>query len=141
MLISWILFLIYHISRYTERVWIQDLDFINRCTSFVYRTVEFDDCEARNPFVCEIDPKVLLSPIFWAADIVFISVITSFAIAILLLLIICFCWYSKNKTRQMQRLERRNSIRQSLRSLNSIDPQGSLRRRNFVSILFSIEFV
>ncbi|XP_063702920.1 protein bark beetle isoform X2 [Culicoides brevitarsis] len=117
--------------RYTERVWIQDLDFINRCTSFVYRSVEFDDCEAKNPFVCEIDPKVFLKPIFWSADIVFISVVVLFVVAIVLLLILCCCWYSKTKHRQMQRFERRNSIRQSLRSLNSIDPQGSLRRRNY----------
>lgn len=124
----------YLISRYTERVWIQDLDFINRCTSFVYRSVEFDDCEAKNPFVCEIDPKVFLKPIFWSADIVFISVVVLFGLAIILLLVLCFCWYSKTKHRQMQRFERRNSIRQSLRSLNSIDPQGSLRRRNYVSV-------
>lgn len=35
----------------------------------------------------------------------------------------------------MQRLQRRNSIRQSLRSLNQID-QGSLRRRNYVGLYF-----
>lgn len=41
----------------------------------------------------------------------------------------------------MQRLERRNSIRQSLRSLNAIDPQGSLRRRNYVGLCFNEMFI
>lgn len=44
-----------------------------------------------------------------------------------------YLWWSKSKTRHTQRLQRRNSIRQSLRSLNNIDPQGSMRRRNYMN--------
>jgi hypothetical protein len=45
---------------------------------------------------------------------------------------LCFCWYRKSKTRHMERLQRRNSIRQSIRSLNMIDPQGGSMRRRYM---------
>ena len=111
-------------------------------------------------FICEIDPKVItnkyhlifvsfiefdaiikflnfffqvvIDPLSWRADIFAISIISAFVLAIILLILVAICWYAKSKHRHVQRLQRRNSIRQSLRSLNSIDPQGSLRRRNFV---------
>lgn len=78
--------------------------------------------------------QVVIDPLSWQADIVAISVISSFVAALLLLCLFGVCWYSKSRHRHNQRLQRRNSIRQSLRSLNTIDPQGSIRRRNFVGI-------
>lgn len=63
-----------------------------------------------------------------------ISVVSSLVAAMFLLCLFVVCWWSKSRHRHTQRLERRNSIRQSLRSLNTIDPQGSMRRRNFVGI-------
>lgn len=116
--------------RYTERVWIQDLDLLNQCTTFVYRNVEVDDCDTKSAFLCEIDPKVVINPLSWKADIVAIGVISAFVLFIVFLVLVCVCWYAKSRHRHTQRLERRNSIRQSLRSLNAIDPQGSIRRRN-----------
>lgn len=44
--------------RYPDRVWIQDLSHLEQCTSFLYRTVEIDDCNSKRGFICEIDPKV-----------------------------------------------------------------------------------
>jgi hypothetical protein len=45
-----------------------------------------------------------------------------------------YLWWAKSKARHSQRLQRRNSIRQSLRSLNMIDPQGgSIRRRGYMN--------
>jgi hypothetical protein len=118
--------------RYAEHVWIQDYDYLERCTAFVYRTVEFDDCNMRNAFICEIDPKIVINPLSWQADIVAISVITLFILGMFLMCCIGYLWWSKSKFRQRQRMQRRNSIRQSLRSLNMIDPQGgSIRRRNY----------
>jgi hypothetical protein len=113
---------------------VQDYDFLERCTAFVYRTVEFDDCNMRNAFICEIDPKIIID-ITWHADIVAISVICLLVIGLLLMCCIGYCWWAKSKERHVQRLERRNSIRQSLRSLNTIDPQGSIRRRGYVSLI------
>jgi hypothetical protein len=117
--------------RWSERIWIQDLNSLDECTTFVYKTVEIDSCDAKSAFLCEIDPKVIIDPLSWKADIVAISVIIALACGIFLLCCIGCLWYNKSRHRHAQRLQRRNSIRQSLRSLNSIDPQGSIRRRNY----------
>lgn len=53
-----------------------------------------------------------------------VAVIGSFAAAIILLVIVGACWWSKSKYRHTQRLERRNSIRQSLHSLRSVGTPG-----------------
>lgn len=48
-------------SRYLrnyERVWVQDANYIDRCTSFLYQSVEVEECHNRHAFLCEIDPKV-----------------------------------------------------------------------------------
>ncbi|XP_058814213.1 protein bark beetle isoform X1 [Topomyia yanbarensis] len=122
-------------SRYlrsAEKVWIQDPNYIDRCTSFIYRNVEIEECHERHAFLCEIDPKVEIDPLFWKADAVAVAMLSALIMVFALLLCICFCWVFKSRYRQTQRLQRRNSIRQSMRSLNSIDPQGSIRRRNFV---------
>ncbi|XP_037927279.1 protein bark beetle [Teleopsis dalmanni] len=116
---------------YPEKVWVQDFNHIDRCTSFVFGEIEVEDCNRQMGLICEIDPKVVIDPLSWRADVFAISIISAFILAIILLIMVAFCWYAKSKHRHVQRLQRRNSIRQSLRSLNSIDPQGSLRRRNF----------
>jgi hypothetical protein len=119
-------------------VWIQDYDFLEKCTAFVYRTVEFDDCNMRNAFICEIDPKIIINPLAWHTDIVAISVMSLFIVGMVLICCVGYFWYAKSKKRHVQRLERRNSIRQSLRSLNMIDPQGSIRRRGYVNIISKV---
>lgn len=120
--------------RFSEKVWIQDLNYINQCTAFIYRTVEIDECNTRSSFLCEIDPKVIIDPLSWQADILAVGLISVLAFGFVLLCCIGMCWYCKSRHRHTQRLQRRNSIRQSMRSLNSIDPQGSIRRRNLVSL-------
>ncbi|XP_037882246.1 protein bark beetle isoform X1 [Glossina fuscipes] len=117
--------------RYPEKVWIQDFNYIDRCTSFAYAEILVENCDNEMGFICEIDPKVVIDPLSWRADIFAVSIISAFILAVVLLVLVAVCWYAKSKHRHVQRLQRRNSIRQSLRSLNSIDAQGSLRRRNF----------
>ncbi|CAH1173589.1 unnamed protein product [Phaedon cochleariae] len=110
---------------YSDKVWVQHIDRINECTAFAYQSVEVQDCQRLNPFICEIDPKVQIRILPLADDIVTISVISSIALAVLLIIILAVCWWSKSKFRQAQRLERRNSIRQSLHSLRSIGASQS----------------
>ncbi|XP_063914202.1 protein bark beetle isoform X2 [Zophobas morio] len=105
---------------YSDRVWVQHIDRINECTIFAYQKVETDDCEQRNPFICEIDPKVSISILPLTDDLVTIVAFSSVALALLLIGIVGICWWSKSKYRHAQRLERRNSIRQSLHSLRSV---------------------
>ncbi|XP_075153568.1 C-type lectin domain-containing protein bark beetle isoform X2 [Haematobia irritans] len=117
--------------KYPEKVWVQDFNYIDRCTSFAFMEITVEECNKELGFICEIDPKVVIDPLSWRADIFAVSIISAFVLAIILLILVGICWYAKSKHRHVQRLQRRNSIRQSLRSLNSIDPQGSLRRRNY----------
>uniref|UniRef100_T1GGG9 SRCR domain-containing protein n=1 Tax=Megaselia scalaris TaxID=36166 RepID=T1GGG9_MEGSC len=42
--------------RFPEKVWVQDYNHIDTCTSFIYRSVEVEDCNKRMGFLCEIDP-------------------------------------------------------------------------------------
>lgn len=46
--------------RYPEKIWIQDLNHLEQCTSFIYRSIEIDDCDNKRGFVCEIDPRVCI---------------------------------------------------------------------------------
>ncbi|XP_066146694.1 protein bark beetle [Euwallacea fornicatus] len=105
---------------YTDRVWVQHIDQINQCTIFAFQSVEVDDCNRRSPFICEIDPKVTIKIQPLADDFVTISVLSSLALAILLIIVVVAFWWYKSKYRQAQRMERRNSIRQSLHSLKSV---------------------
>lgn len=44
--------------KYPEKVWIQDLNYLEQCTSFIYRSVDIEPCNTKRGFVCEIDPRV-----------------------------------------------------------------------------------
>lgn len=48
--------------QYPDKVWIQDLNHLEQCTSFIYRSVEIDECDNKRGFICEIDPKVNVLP-------------------------------------------------------------------------------
>ncbi|XP_070163334.1 protein bark beetle [Polyergus mexicanus] len=105
---------------YLERVWVQQLERVDQCTVFTYQTIEIDNCAQPNPFICEIDPRVNIDPLSWRKDIVAVGVLGAVGIALALLTAAIALWVSKSKKRKLERLERRNSIRQSLHSLRSI---------------------
>ncbi|XP_049867990.1 protein bark beetle isoform X2 [Pectinophora gossypiella] len=106
--------------QYGDRVWVNHIDYVTQCTSFAFSTVEITDCNQKNPFICEIDPKITIDPLSWRGDILAVAFIGILAAAVLLVGAALICWYSKSKHRHLQRLERRNSIRQSLHSVRSI---------------------
>ncbi|CAB3370904.1 Hypothetical predicted protein [Cloeon dipterum] len=106
---------------YYDRVWVQHLNKINKCTAFTYQTIEEDHCDQLLPFLCEIDPKVYIDPYAWTQDVVTIAVMGFIGVAIILVLLIAGLWYTKSKKRHVERLERRNSIRASMHSLRSIN--------------------
>ncbi|KAL1117916.1 hypothetical protein AAG570_004229, partial [Ranatra chinensis] len=102
------------------KAWVQHIDKINECTTFVYQRIETDDCERLSPFICEMDPKVIINAMVWRSDIVAIGLIGCVALALLLVGLLAMFWFSKSRHRHVERLERRNSIRQSLHSVRSI---------------------
>ncbi|XP_011303311.1 uncharacterized protein bark isoform X1 [Fopius arisanus] len=105
---------------YSERVWVQQLERIDQCTTFTYQTIEIDHCSQPSPFICEIDPRVYIDPLSWRRDIVAVGVLGAIGAALALLAAAIGFWISKSKRRKIERLERRNSIRQSLHSLRSV---------------------
>nr|XP_034174512.1 protein bark beetle [Osmia lignaria] len=105
---------------YADRAWVQQLDRVDQCTTFTYQTIEIDHCAQPSPFICEIDPKVNIDPLSWRKDIVAVAVLGAAGVALALLTAAIALWVSKSKRRNIERLERRNSIRQSLHSLRSV---------------------
>ncbi|XP_063235879.1 protein bark beetle isoform X2 [Bacillus rossius redtenbacheri] len=106
--------------QFYDRVWVQNIDLINRCTVFVYQTIEVDHCQRLNPFLCEIDPKVLIDPLSWRDDVVTVAVLGSVGAALVVVAVVAGFWYRKSRHRHAERLQRRSSIRQSLHSIRSV---------------------
>ena len=52
-------------------------------------------------------------------------------IAVILIIFILVFWYTKSKQRQMERLERRNSIRASIRSSRSFTSMATLSEAGY----------
>lgn len=88
------------------------------------------------------DPKVNIDPLAWTSDSVTIgAMVTGILTLVLIVLILVFC-YTKSKQREMQRLERRNSVRASIRSSRSFTSMASLSeagyRRRMAEIISSV---
>lgn len=62
--------------RYPEKVWVQDYSYLEKCTSFIYRNTEIDDCDTKRGFLCEIDPKV---SDFWPHFQVYLQLFNTFS--------------------------------------------------------------
>ncbi|BES98492.1 Scavenger receptor cysteine-rich domain [Nesidiocoris tenuis] len=105
--------------QFYDRVWVQHIDKINQCTTFTFQRVEIDYCDRLSPFICEMDPKVIIDALSWRTDIVAVAMMGSVILLIILIGLLIVFWVSKSRHRQVQRLERRNSIRQSLNSVRS----------------------
>lgn len=146
---------------YSERVWVQQLERIDQCTTFTYQTIEIDHCSQPSPFICEIgendriqvgmlsndgvyliqlnflffivltDPRIYIDPLSWRKDIVAVGVLGAIAAALALLAAAIGFWISKSKKRKLERLERRNSIRQSLHSLRSVGSTSGFTELNY----------
>ncbi|XP_013178489.1 PREDICTED: uncharacterized protein LOC106125730 isoform X1 [Papilio xuthus] len=121
--------------QYGDRVWVNHIDYVTQCTSFAFSAIEITDCNQKNAFICEIDPKISIDPLSWRGDTLAVAFIGVLVAAVVLVGAALICWYSKSKHRHIQRLERRNSIRQSLHSVRSIGsinggfPDNTYRRK------------
>ncbi|XP_061730021.1 protein bark beetle isoform X1 [Cydia pomonella] len=121
--------------QYGDRVWVQHIDYLTQCTSFAISSVEVTECNQKHAFICEIDPKITIDPMAWQGDMLAVAFIGILALVVVLVGAALVCWYSKSKHRHTQRLERRNSIRQSLHSVRSIGsinggfPDNTYRRK------------
>ncbi|XP_072155093.1 protein bark beetle isoform X2 [Bemisia tabaci] len=129
---------------YYDHVWVQHIDHINECTSFAYQKVQIDHCLRLNPFLCEMDPKVVINLLSWRDDTVTLAVLGSVGLCLLLISLLVGFWFSKSRHRHIERLERRNSIRQSLQSVRSFSqisnggfPAGEAYKRKPITMIAS----
>ncbi|XP_014255547.1 protein bark beetle [Cimex lectularius] len=123
--------------QFYDRVWVQHIDRIHQCTVFSFQKIEIDYCNRLSPFVCEMDPKVVINPLSWRADVLVIALIGFVCLALLLIGLLIAFWFTKSRHRHLERLERRNSIRQSLHSVRSFGSSHAFsdmyNRRNGVA--------
>lgn len=61
-----------------------------------------------------------IDPLSWRKDVIAVGVLGAIGVTLALLAAVIGLWVSKSKKRRVERLERRNSIRQSLHSLRSV---------------------
>lgn len=104
-------------------VWVQSFQYsTDECTALINERVESRSCNDKLTFICEKDP--LLRPLAtvydnWYKDSLMITVlIVSTVIASLTFFCLC-CWIFKSRARNKEKLQRRNSIRASIRSNRS----------------------
>lgn len=88
------------------------------------------------------DPKVVINLLSWRDDTVTLAVLGSVGLCLLLISLLVGFWFSKSRHRHIERLERRNSIRQSLQSVRSFSqisnggfPAGEAYKRKPITMI------
>lgn len=107
-------------DRRFHMVWVQSFEIgVDDCGVLINGQVRRHDCNDQLPFLCEKNPDVRVLIPFWYREPMAIAALTISCITALLTLICISCWLCKSKHRQKEKLERRNSIRASIRSNRS----------------------
>ncbi|GAB6022030.1 hypothetical protein CHUAL_006179 [Chamberlinius hualienensis] len=107
-------------------VWVRTLDTpIRGCSSLRGARDYITPCDYRLPVLCETDPDVYLDPSEWAKFSITYAAIGAVAATFLVVLIIVLFWLCKSRHRHQEKLDRRNSIRSSIRSASSRSLTGS----------------
>lgn len=111
-------------DRRRHPVWVQSFDVpIGSCSVLIDGTVRIHDCNDELPFLCERDPEIGVSTAtldYWYQEPLGTAVIIIFFLTLLLTIACICCWICKSRHRHMEKLERRNSIRASIRSSRSL---------------------
>lgn len=104
-------------------IWVQSFQYsTDECTALINERIEPRTCGEKLTFICEKDPLVRpLATVYdnWYKDSLMVTVlIVSTTIASLAFICVC-CWLCKSRARHNEKLQRRNSIRASIRSNRS----------------------
>jgi hypothetical protein len=110
----------HNFDRRYHRVWVQSFEIdVEECGVLINGRVKIHDCNEKLPFVCEKDPDIRVSISYWYREPLGIAALTISSITALFTLICISCWLCKSRHRYKEKLERRNSIRASIRSNRS----------------------
>ncbi|CAG0893659.1 unnamed protein product [Cyprideis torosa] len=103
-----------------DMVWVQHYDVLDECAVLMDYRIQQANCDYKLPFICETDTNVEINPLRWLGTDVALAALGVICGVFLLLLILILFWLAKSKRREKEKLQRRNSIRSSLRSSRSI---------------------
>ena len=117
-------------DRRRHPVWVQSFDVaIGACSVLVDGSVSTHDCDDELPFLCERDPEIGVSSTtlaYWYQEPLGVAAITISLVTALLSLACMCCWVCKSRHRHLEKLQRRNSIRASIRSSRSFASMNTL---------------
>ena len=116
-----------HFDPRFHSVWVQSFRFLeHECTAISDRTIKRFPCETRLPFLCErdLDTSVIIS--HWYREPLGLAALVISTVTAVLTCLFVMCWTCKSRERHKEKLERRNSIRASIRSNRSLASSGSL---------------
>ncbi|GFY53687.1 protein bark beetle [Trichonephila inaurata madagascariensis] len=130
----------FYYQHYSDRFWIQSLDISPReCAVLVNRKVIKHSCDEYFPFLCERDPEITVSTSLWFMEPLTIAFLSVTALS---LVFVAFCvgfWLCKSRQRYREKLERRNSIRASIRSNRSLTGFSELGYKRRIERAFETE--
>ncbi|KAF7488484.1 Protein bark beetle [Sarcoptes scabiei] len=116
-------------------VWVQSFDVpIGTCSVLIRGSVRVHDCDDELPFLCERDPEIGINTMtldYWYQEPMGMAAIGISCLTILLTLSCICCWIFKSRHRHLEKLERRNSIRASIRSSRSLVSMSVLNDSNY----------
>jgi len=110
----------HNFDRRYHRVWVQSFEIdVDECGVLINGRVKTHNCDEKLPFVCEKDPDIRVTISYWYKEPIGIAALSISSIFALFTLICISCWLCKSRHRYKEKLERRNSIRASIRSNRS----------------------
>ncbi|KAI2799648.1 hypothetical protein BLOT_011554 [Blomia tropicalis] len=119
-----------YFDRRRNPVWVQSFDVaIGACSVLVDGYIRVHDCNDHLPFLCERDPEIGVSMTtldFWYQETLGIAAIAISLVTAILSIACISCWICKSRHRHMEKLERRNSIRASIRSSRSMASMNTI---------------
>jgi hypothetical protein len=112
-------------------IWVQSFQYSpDECTALVNRRVTSRSCEQRLSFVCEKDPPGSVTIALyqdWHRHQLVLWLLALCAASATFAMLCVACWFCKSRQRHKQKLQRRNSLRASIRSNRSYSlSDGSL---------------
>ncbi|KAF8773809.1 Protein bark beetle like protein [Argiope bruennichi] len=130
----------YYYQHYSDRFWIRSLDISPReCAVLVNRKVVKHPCDEYFPFLCERDPEITVSTRLWFMEPLTIAFLGVTAFALIFVVLCVGFWLCKSRQRYREKLERRNSIRASIRSNRSLTGFSELGYKRRIERAFETE--
>lgn len=100
-----------------DRIWVRSFD-VSRdaCPAMNYYRTKNYDCQDRYAFICERDPQVVVTLLYWHRETGGLVALILTLLTLILVLCCCLCWGYKSRERRKEKLYRKNSVYASMKS-------------------------